>query len=154
MLENWYWTQQKPDHPWMDDTPQFPAWVEISLPRPTKIARVIVYASPPWQSQSTLVDYDLQCENEKGAWTTLARVNEPTRTFPVFTPATRTKVDSFFSDRWVFLHPFPQPVTTRRLRLWVRNTTWGGGASKAVADAGGQTGPHQIVLREVEAYAR
>ncbi len=154
VLENWYWTQKKPDHPWMDDTPQFPAWVEISLPRPTKIARVIVYASPPWQSQSTLVDYDLQCENEKGEWTTLARVKEPTKTFPVFTPPTRTKVDSFFSDRWVFLHPLTRPVMTRRLRLWVRNTTWGGGATKAVADAGGQTGPHQIVLREVEAYAR
>lgn len=153
VLENWYWTQQKPDHPWMDNSPQFPAWVEVTLPRPQKIARVVVYAAPPWQSQSTLVDYDLQYE-ERGEWTTIARVNEPTKTFNVFTPPTRTRVDSFFSDRWVFTHHLARPVTTRKLRLWVRNTSWGGGATKDVADAGGQTGPHQIVLREIEAYAR
>ena len=32
--------------------------------------------------------------------------------------------------------------------------TWGGGATADVVRAGGQTGPHQIVLREVEVYNR
>ena len=68
-------------------------------------------------------------------------------------PPTRTSVDSFYSDRWVFTHEF-QPVKTDALRLLVHEVTWGGGATEAVAKAGGQTGPHQIMLREVEIYDR
>jgi hypothetical protein len=153
VLENWYWNQDKPDHPWMSNT-TFPGWVEVQLPAPTTISRVVIYAAPPWQYQSTLLDYDLQYQNSSGAWVTVAKVNEPTKTFNVFTPATRTKVDSYFSDRWVFQHKLAAPVTTSKLRLTVRNTTFGGGATKDVPNAGGQAGPRQIVLREIEAYAR
>ena len=38
----------------------------------------------------------------------------------------------------------------RKIRLLVHDTTWGGGATEAVVKAGGQTGPHHIMLREVE----
>ncbi len=152
VLENWYWTQQKDAQPWMDDTKGFPAWVELRLPKPETVARVLVFAAPPWQWQGTLADYDLQVD-QGGKWITLKHVQEPLNTFRVFTPPTRTTVDSFFSDRWVFPHPFP-PVKTSRIRLLVHNTTYGGGATKAVDDAGGQTGPHQIMLREVEVYGK
>lgn len=57
----------------------------------------------------------------------------------------------FFADRWVFEHEFP-PVTTRKIRLLVRNATWGGGATKIVGEAGGQTGEHRFMLRELEIY--
>jgi hypothetical protein len=43
---------------------------------------------------------------------------------------------------------------TGRIRLLVHDVTWGGGATQAVSKAGGQTGPHQIMLREVELYGR
>lgn len=152
VLENWYYAQQKPDQPWMDDTPGFPAWVELRLPRPMTVRRVIVYAGTPWQSMGTLLDYELQYDDH-GQWKTLQHVHEPTRTLTVYTPPTRTTVDSFFTDRWIFQHQFA-PVTTQRIRLLVHDCTWGGGATKAVADAGGQTGPHHITLREIEVYAR
>ena len=152
VLENWYWSQKKNDQPWMDDTKGFPAWVELRLPEPQDIARVIVYACPPWQWQGTLQDYELQYD-DRGNWVTLEHVKEPLNTFSVLTPPTRTTVDSFFSDRWVFQHHF-KPVKTAKIRLLVHNTTFGGGAMKMSDEAGGQTGPHQMNLREIEIYGR
>jgi sugar lactone lactonase YvrE len=150
VLENWYWTQTPATHPWEDDTPQFPAWVQINFPSPQTINNVVIYAGVPWQLDGTLVDYDLQY-NKNGQWITLGTVTEPTNSFQAYWPANQTQVDSFFSDHWIFQHSFA-PVTTQSIRLWVRNTTWGGGATQLIAEYGGQTGPHNICLREVEVY--
>ena len=137
----------------MDDTATFPAWVELRLPRAMTIGRVIVYCRAiPGSRMGTLLDYELQYDDH-GQWKTIDHVREPTRTFKVYTPPTRTTVDSFFSDRWIFQHHFA-PVTTEKIRLLVHDCTWGGGATKDVVDAGGQTGPHQVILREIEIYAR
>lgn len=149
--ENWYWKQTPDAQPWMDDTPEFPAWVQIEFPAPTNISSVVVYACPPWQWQGTLVDHEVQAEYN-GKWVTIGRIAEPIRTFSVYSPPTRTSVDSFFSDRWIFWHSFKQPVTTSKLRILVHDTTYGGGATKQVVEAGGQTGPHQLMLREIEVY--
>jgi hypothetical protein len=150
--ENWYYAQRPGQGPWMDNAAAFPTWVEIRLPAPAAVARVIVYAAPPWQSQGTLLDYELQYERD-GQWVTIEHVKEPTRTLCVFTPPTRTTVDSFFSDRWIFQHQFP-PVITQKIRLLVHDCTWGDGATKEETEAGGQSGPHQVTLREVEIYGR
>ncbi len=151
-FENWYWAQKKDDQPWMSNVKEFPAAVEVRLPKPTEVARVIVYAAPPWQLQGSLLQYELQYD-DGGKWVTLDKVDEPTKTYKVWTPVTRTTVDSFYSDRWIFQHHF-KPVTTSKIRLLVHDVTWGGGATKDVADAGGQTGLHQIVLREIEVYGK
>jgi hypothetical protein len=98
------------------------------------------------------LDYELQYERN-GRWATIEHVKEPTRTLCVFTPPTRTTVDSFFSDRWIFQHEFPA-VTTQKIRLLVHDCTWGGGATREETEAGGQTGPHQVTLREVEIYGK
>ncbi|HEV7401876.1 MAG TPA: hypothetical protein VGO11_03080 [Chthoniobacteraceae bacterium] len=151
-LENWYYAQKTSPQPWMDDTKEFPAWIEVRLPAPAAVGRVIIYAPVPWQSQGTLVDYELQYERG-GEWVTIEHVKEPLKTFKVLTPPTRTKVDSFFSDRCIFQHEFA-PVTTGRIRLLVHDATFGGGATEDVPWAGGQTGPHQVTLREIELYAK
>jgi len=150
--ENWYYAQRPGEGPWMDNATTFPTWVEIRLPAQVTVARVIVYAAPPWQSQGTLLDYELQYERN-GQWVTIEHVKESTRTLCVFTPPTHTTVDSFFSDRWIFQHQFP-PVTTQKIRLLAHDCTWGGGATKEETEAGGQTGPHQVTLREVEIYGK
>jgi hypothetical protein len=151
-LENWYWTQKKDAQPWMSNVKEFPAWVELRWPQQAAIGRVVVYAAPPWQWQGSLLDYELQYEKD-GQWATIQRVQEPARTFKVFSPATRTSVDSFYSERWIFQHSFA-PVKTARIRLLVHDVTWGGGATEDVTKAGGQTGPHQIMLREVEVFGK
>jgi hypothetical protein len=155
-LEDWYYHLHKPedstDQPWMDGTPEFPAWIEMHFPSATQVARVIIYAPAPWQWQGTPVDYELQYD-AGGKWVTIEHVNEPLKTFKVLTPATRTKVDSFFSDRHIFQHQFA-PVTTTKIRILVHNSTFGGGATADVEWAGGQTGPHHVMLREIEVYGK
>ena len=160
--ENWYYSQVKDSSPWGDDTtwakeqeagpPKDPVWVEMHLPVPQKIARVIVYAAPPWQWQSTLLDFELQYD-AAGVWKTLKRVQEPTLTFPVYTPNNRTTVDSFFSDRWVFPLAF-RPVSASKIRLLIHDATFGGGATKDVLNAGGQAWGRHVVLREIEIYGK
>ncbi len=150
-FENWYYVQTQETKVWVDGSFNFPAWVEINLQQPTTLDRVVIYSGVPWQWDGTLLDYDLQYL-QGSTWVTLQTVQEPTRTFKSYTVTNRTTVDSFFSDRWVFSHSFA-PVTTSKLRLWVRDVTYGGGATLLVQQAGGQTGLRLINLREVEAYA-
>ena len=126
--------------------------MEIDLPQAQSVSDVIVYAGVPWQNMGTLLDYDLQFW-DGAAWNTIEHVSEPANTFPVYTPTVRCTADSFFSDRWIFPQHFA-PVVTSKLRLLVNEVTWGGGATADVVQAGGQTGPHQIVLREIEIYNR
>jgi len=152
-LQNWYWDQQKSSTPWLLGSGDFPAWVGVDLPAPTAMSRVVVYSAPPWQKQGTLIDYELQYDRA-GQWVTLDHVQEPTKTFGVYSPATRTTVDSFFSDRWIFTHSFPT-VTTSKIRLLIQDATCGGGATKIVAEAGGQAwGTPDVMLREIEIYGK
>lgn len=144
-LENWYYNS---DYAWSTNVTTFPATVEITLPQAAEISEVILYAGVPWQTTSTLVDYELQYWNGT-EWVLIERVTEPTKTWKVFTPPVRCTVDSFFSDRWIFEHQFT-PVSTNKVRLVIHEATYGGGATQDVVDAGGQTGYHQAMLREIE----
>jgi hypothetical protein len=149
-FENWYWAQRKDDQPWMSNVKEFPASIEIRLPKPIELARVIVHAAPPWQLQGSLLKYEVQYD-DAGQWATVDKVEEPTKTFKVWTPVTRTSVDSFYSDRWIFQHHF-KPVTTAKVRLLVQDVTWGGGATKDVGEAGGQTGLHQMTPSQTRRF--
>ena len=152
VLQNWYYNFTDASYPWMSNVQQFPAAVEIDLPQTQTVSDVIIYAGTPWQNMGTLLNFDLQYWNGV-TWVTLQHVSEPTNTFPVYTPTVRCTADSFFSDRWIFPLHFA-PTVTNKLRIMVNDVTWGGGATADVVQAGGQTGPHQIVLREVEIYNR
>ncbi|MGI4790162.1 MAG: discoidin domain-containing protein, partial [Janthinobacterium lividum] len=149
-LENWYWNQGTGDHPWMGNDATFPGWVQITLPQPLSISHVVVYAGVPWQSDGSLLDYELQYDNN-GQWVTLSHPQEPTNVVDFFTPTVFCTADTFYSDRDVFVHDFA-PVTTQKIRLLVHDVTYGGGANADIVAAGGQTGPHQITLREIEVY--
>ena len=152
-FENWYYAQGDAPRPWESgkDT-VYPAWVEMRFPAEQSIGRVRVFAAPPWQCMGTLVDYELQYEKD-GAWVTMERLREPVKTFKVITPPVKCGVDSFFSDRWIFLHEF-DAVKTAKIRLLIHRVTHGGGATADVVEAGGQACHPQITLREVEVYAR
>jgi fibronectin type 3 domain-containing protein len=151
VLEDWYYNQGNGDFPWMDDTPTFPAWVQINLPSAQQISHVIIYSGVPWQQSGSLLDYYLQYLGANGQWVNLSHVTEPTPVEDFFSPPVFTTVDSYYSDRCVFQHDFPM-VTTSAIRLLVNNTTYGGAATADIVAAGGQPGPHNITLREVEIY--
>ena len=151
LLEDWFWDQQPNDvhfvGPWAGD----PGWVQIALPSVQTIDHVVVYSAEPWQWMGTLLDYELQYDAGGGNWVTVDHVQEPTNTFPVFSPDVRSSVDSYFSDRCIFVHHF-KPVTTSGIRLLVHNVTYGAGATLDAFNASGQDGGQGINLREVEIY--
>ena len=152
VLQNWYYNFDSSTYPWMSNVQQFPAAVEIDLPQAQAISDVIVYAGTPWQSMGTLLDFDLQYWDGLN-WDTIQHVTEPTNSFQIYTPTVCCTADSFFSDRWIFPLNFA-PIVTSKVRLLVNDVTWGGGATSDIVQAGGQTGPHQTVLREIEIYNR
>ena len=136
---------------WRCDTQSFPAWVDISFPAPITMDHVLIYAGVPWSLRGSLLDYDLQYQASNGQWVTIQSVKEPTKTFQAYSPINRTNEDSFYNDRWIFQHAFT-PITTQKLRVYVRDVTWGGDATLEALNTGGQGGPHQITLREIEVY--
>jgi len=160
-METWYYTQNGdsvsgPDAPWnaglVAPSPEHPIAVEVDFPSVKKVRRVVIYAAPPWQSQSTLLDYDLQYFDGAN-WQTIETVNEPENTEKMWTPIVRCTVDSYFSDRWIFEHSFPA-VSTNKLRLVIRKVTQGGAvnADEANASEYATKGQGRLVLREIEAY--
>ncbi len=149
-LENWYYTQGNGDHPWMGNDASLPAWVQVTLPQPVTLSHAVVYAGVPWQNDGSLLDYEFQVD-QNGSWVTLAHPTEPTNVVDFFTPTVFCTADSFYSDRDVFVHDFA-PVTTQKVRLLVHNVTFGGAPTSDIVTAGGQPGPQQITLREIELY--
>lgn len=148
-FENWY-QYQKPNTRSWKSSGQFPVIVEMQLADPADISRVAIFSHIPWQSNSTLVDYELQYQRGD-QWTTIDRVIQPTKVIGVFTPPTRSTVDSFFSDQWIFEHRF-ETVNTKAIRLVVHQATFGGGPTQKLVEAGGQTGAQLVTLREIEVY--
>jgi hypothetical protein len=151
ILQNWYYDQQPNDQPWMDNTPAGQqTWVEIDLPTAPMIDHVVVRAPTPWQWDGAPLDYELQFWSN-GQWVTIQHVQEDPKTFAVYSPETDTTVDSYYSERSIFIHNFT-PVVTSKIRLLVNDVTAGGGATPLVAQAGGQTGPQQLTFQEIEIY--
>ncbi len=63
------------------------------------------------------------------------------------------QVDSYFSDRCVFVHTFT-PVAATKWRIYVRDCTRGGSPDATTQAAGGQPGVHKVCLRAIEGYNR
>ncbi len=150
ILESEYYAGGKDARPWTSNVTQFPATLTLTWPEPTVMDRVNVFAAPPWQAQGTLLDYELQYDNDD-QWVTLEHVQEPATVVKAATASTGTAWDNYASDRWVFQHHFPA-VTTRRLRLLVHDATWGGDPTKDLSDVSGQAAPHQMTLREIQVF--
>ncbi|MEM9882175.1 MAG: hypothetical protein AAF800_04570 [Planctomycetota bacterium] len=135
---------------WMGNGDGWPMTVRLDLDRVVEIAEARIYCPVPWSWDGTLLDYELQYL-EGDRWHTLDRVVEPTNVLARYTPAVACTADSFFSDRHVFAHRF-NPVHTRAVRLLIHDATHGGAPNATAHQAGGQAGPHQPNIREIELY--
>ena len=118
-----------------------------------QIDRAWSFSAPPWQWQGSLLDYELQYEAARPLGRRGPGAQSRPRPIRYSRRPRGPAVDSFYSDRWVFQHQF-SPIKASKIRVLVNDVTWGGGATADVVKAGGQTGPHQIMLREVEIYGR
>jgi fibronectin type 3 domain-containing protein len=151
--ENWYWDGDPVygDLNYTDPN----GWVQITLPNQETISRVIVMAMPPWQLAGTLMDFELQYFNEiSQQWVTLDHVVQQPETFGVFSPVTRTTVDSYFDNQSIFQESFA-PVTTSAIRVVVHAVTYGGGATQLVPESGGQANPTPtLTLAQIEIFGQ
>ena len=152
-MENWYYDFTSNSRPWSSNTDlsSGPAWVEMDLPVPTLINRVVIYCPVPYQADSSLLDYEMQYDHN-GQWVTLNHTTEPAKTFPFFTNTEKCTEDSYYSARNIFVNEF-DAVKTGKIRILVHDCTWGGAPSQESANAGGESGPHQINIREIEVYS-
>lgn len=154
--DTWYYQQNDSAHPWMSNVATMPLTIDLTLPSVQKVGKAIIFAAPSWQQQGTILDYDLQYD-DGGQWRTIQNVSEPTKTFKYFSSVEQSasKIDSYFSGRWVFTNEFPA-VTTSKIRVKINKTTWQGGATQEMYNLSHQTGygisSEQVALREIELY--
>ena len=89
------------------------------------------------------------------SWKIAATINEPPRTQKTWDPTTRCALQSYFSDRWVFTVQLAEAVSTTKIRLTVRDVTFGGTVNFDDWNNtnGAIRGDRQLVLREIEAYS-
>lgn len=115
-----------PTFAWQDTTPgEFPDWVELTFPKPTRLNTVIIYS----RSYQTLRDYDVECIESAGAeWKVVATV--------------RNNV-----VQWGHHHRFPA-IDATRLRVNVLYANAGLMESHPLLRAYRQT----TLIREIEAY--
>ncbi len=154
VMQSWYLTQNFADDVWYDNTPagQTP-WLELDFPQAQNIDKAVIYAGDPWQWRGSLLDYQLQYFNDNSQqWVNIEHVQEQPKSIGVYTPITKSTVDSFYSQRWIFESDF-DAVPTSKVRILVNDQTWGGGATSMDAEAGGQTGPPKFNISEFQVYA-
>lgn len=160
VLRSWFFLQQGGYYdadgpgPFVDDDDTFPQSHVVDFGAPTEIDTVVVRCPPPYSFQGTLIDYDVQIWTGS-AWSTVDTVTEPINTLldAADQLLTASQVESYFPERSVFVHEFA-PVTTTKIRLWVRDCTFGGFPDQDSSDARGENWPHVVQFRQIEVYNR
>ncbi len=134
---------------WQGDLLTLPQTLQVTLPRPRAVGRIIVFSVGPDNQFCALLDYDVECHDGKG-WLTACKVRAPLpEGDAVQTPL--CKAMSWEQDPNLSVAEFP-PVTTDRLRLVVYRTTFGFYADDAARKACGSNMEGKLMLREVEIY--
>lgn len=131
--------------------PADPPVLEIRFEQPRAVDRVHVYGVRADNPHSTLLDFDLRCADGGGGWRTLKEVRA---SFPPSTPVTMgaAQVHTWYDDRNMAVLSFPA-VTTDRLRIVARRSTFGFIPDAEAAEASGQkAGPLSVRLKEIEIY--
>ncbi|HEX8234709.1 MAG TPA: hypothetical protein VF600_02035, partial [Abditibacteriaceae bacterium] len=130
-----------------------PQILEISFSRPYQINKLLIRAVRADNQFCTLLDYDLLYLSN-GQWLTLenARTSMP---LSDSVSNAQSLVNTWYQDTNLFVHQFA-PVTTDKIRLIPRRTTYGLSPDELSADAmqkvwGGHHWP-KLMLREVEVY--
>lgn len=137
-----------------------PADFTVTFPARTRFDRVVVRTAPPWQHESALLDFDIDAL-VSGSWVTLATYVEPTNVVVWASHADvgRGFTDSYYNRKSLWLLEMAEAVDATAVRIHVRNTTYGGGATLATTNGGGvasgvtgQAGVRRLCLSEFRVY--
>lgn len=131
------------------ELPSLPQTLDITFPSTRPISKLAVFSERGDNAYCALLDYDVQAW-QAGAWKTLAEVRTP---IPVSTPATAdvsTTLTWQLDPNRTFVQ-LPAPVSTDRLRLVIRRTTFGFAPDEGVRNWSTILKP-QLMLKEIEVY--
>jgi len=136
--------------PWSGTLPTVPQTLEMRFPYPRAVERLLLFGVRADNPYCALLDYDLQYHDGKD-WVTLEEVRSPMPPSN-FARTPQCRANTWYMDENIYLHHF-KPVTTDRLRLVVRRTTYGFMPDEVAVQAAGWSAntPH-LMLREVEVY--
>lgn len=165
-LQNWYETQLEADREWQASPGDAgPSWWRVDFPSPVTFDRVEVICPPPWQSQGSLLDFDVHALID-GVWRKIYTKVVPTPQVDWTSDKAvgGSWVDSFWSRERIFVVGLSAPVTATGVRVFARDMSFGGGATVDQArtvkwlDGGGQptligqSGRKRMTLQEVTIY--
>lgn len=151
----YYSDTNAPDHV---DAPHYnqtlPATIELAWGSAQTIDTVIVHAPTPWQFQCSLLDFDLQYW-DGSAWIGISTATYvPTAIASVVSNERGgTRADSFFDHRHVFQFEFAD-ITTTKVRLVVRDATYGSMPNAMTAGVSSLDGWKAATVTEIEVYRR
>jgi hypothetical protein len=130
-----------------------PQALQMTFERPYDISKLLIRSVRADNQFSSLLDYDLEYWSS-GRWQSLESMRTPMPASDWVTNA-ETLVNTWHADTNFFVHQFT-PVTTDKIRLIPRRTTFGFSADAAAAAATQRTwGGHRepsLMLREIEVY--
>jgi len=114
----------------------------INLYQTYAVSDVVIFSGFAWQSQGTLLDFDVQTSSNGGSsWTTRATVTKTASSFAHGSDSsgTGTQRDTFWDEQWVFpVHLNDTPIQCNALRLVVRAASYGGNPDTGATAVGGQ----------------
>lgn len=133
-----------------------PDWAMLRWGSPRYFDHVIIRAGRVFQNDSTLIDFDIQISDDGSTWETVQTVTKDTpSSFLHGTNAngTGTQRETYWDEQWVWDITLPELVRAAYLRIYVRETSYGGEPDAAAVTTGGQGSEDQfLVLQEIEVY--
>lgn len=120
-----------------------------------RIDRLLIWCGLPWQTRSTMTDFDVQTSLDGTTWTTQATVtNTPPATIAHASDAhgPGCSLETFWDERYVFDVKLPGPVTVQYVRLYCRATSYGGEPDATALAVGGQGTTPSIAIQEVALF--
>lgn len=113
----------------------------VTWPTGVRLDRVLIWCGSAWQSQSTLVDFDVQTSSDGATWTTRATVTKTDCVSFMHGSSANgpgCAMETYWDEQWVFDVKLPAPVTAKAVRLYVRAISYGGEPDAAAVAVGGQ----------------
>ncbi len=131
------------------ELPSFPQTLDLTFPSARAISKVALFSERGDNGFCALLDYDLQAM-QNGAWKTVAEVRTP---IPASTPADafHTTSITWEQDPNRSFVQLAAPVTTDKLRIVIRRTTFGFAPDEGVRGWSTIVKP-QLMLKEIEVY--
>lgn len=137
-------------YPYQNNSATFPQTVTVTLPEAVTVARLVLVASPIWQTLlSTPTDFDIDVYNGT-TWTTVHTETPDTSTTSAFVSdvlSSKTTFDSWYNPRTVWDVTFDAQSVTA-VRVVIRDTSWGGHETEDASHAvwgGPPGGANQVV---------